>query len=63
MNVPHIGCTLIVNKGLKKSKPLFLDVIGTPLFHYYPKKNAELQDIIRKEHLLISQVPFKRYID
>jgi len=36
-------------------------VIGTPLTHNYPKKNAELQEIIRKEHLLVSQVPFKRY--
>lgn len=38
-------------------------VIGTPLTHVYPKKNAELQTKIREEHLLISQVPFKRYLD
>ena len=38
-------------------------VIGTPLSHTYPKKNSDLQETIRKEHLLVSQVPFKRYIE
>lgn len=38
-------------------------VIGTPLSHHYPKQNLDLQETIRKEHLLISQVPFKRYIE
>jgi DNA processing protein len=36
-------------------------VIGTPLFESYPKENAELQNIIAKQWLLISQVPFLRY--
>ncbi|MEQ6924962.1 DNA-processing protein DprA [Pseudomonas mosselii] len=36
-------------------------VIGTPLNHYYPKENKELQDLISQQHLLISQVPFLRY--
>ena len=38
-------------------------VIGTPLSHNYPKQNAALQDTIREEHLLISQVPFKHYLE
>jgi DNA processing protein len=38
-------------------------VIGTPLTHIYPKKNDSLQKEIKEKHLLISQVPFKRYID
>ncbi|KMJ46698.1 DNA-binding protein [Xenorhabdus khoisanae] len=38
-------------------------VIGTPLSHFYPKQNIELQKFIRKNHLLISQVPFKYYLD
>lgn len=38
-------------------------VIGTPLSHVYPKSNASLQAQIREKYLLISQVPFKRYID
>jgi len=37
-------------------------VIGTPLFEAYPKENSELQQMIAKEHLLISQVPFLRYL-
>lgn len=36
-------------------------VVGTPLFDVYPKENADLQEKIAKEHLLISQVPFLRY--
>lgn len=36
-------------------------VIGTPLFETYPRENAPLQEVISREHLLISQVPFLRY--
>jgi DNA processing protein len=36
-------------------------VIGTPLCDYYPPENAELQDRIGKEFLVISQVPIVRY--
>lgn len=36
-------------------------VIGTPINDYYPKENKPLQDIIAKNYLLISQVPFLRY--
>lgn len=36
-------------------------VIGTPLYESYPKENAELQEQIGLQHLLISQVPFLRY--
>lgn len=32
-------------------------VIGTPLDKTYPRQNAELQDRIRREHLLVSQFP------
>ena len=38
-----------------------IGVIGTPLTSVYPKQNAALQEKIAQEHLLISQVPFKRY--
>lgn len=38
-----------------------IGVIGTPVDKSYPKENAELQDKIASEHLLISQVPFYRY--
>jgi DNA processing protein len=36
-------------------------VIGTPLGHVYPKANADLQDRIARDFLLISQVPVERY--
>lgn len=36
-------------------------VIGTPLGESYPKENAQLQALIAKDHLLISQVPVLRY--
>jgi DNA processing protein len=37
-------------------------VIGTPLNCYYPLENKELQNKIASDHLLISQVPFSRYL-
>ena len=36
-------------------------VIGTPLSHFYPKDNADIQRYISKHFLVISQVPLKRY--
>lgn len=36
-------------------------VLGTPISHVYPRENAALQREIAKHHLLISQVPVKRY--
>jgi len=36
-------------------------VIGTPLFDYYPRENAPLQEALAQDHLVISQVPFLRY--
>jgi DNA processing protein len=36
-------------------------VIGTPLFEAYPRENADLQQQIAREHLVVSQVPFLRY--
>jgi len=36
-------------------------VIGTPITHYYPKSNQQLQTQIARNHLLVSQVPIIRY--
>lgn len=36
-------------------------VIGTPISEFYPRENIELQRLIAKEYLLISQVPVLRY--
>jgi len=38
-----------------------IGVIGTPLSHHYPKQNKALQEQIKSEYLLLSQVPFIRY--
>jgi len=38
-------------------------VIGTPISHNYPKQNIELQKKIAQHHLVVSQVPFKKYIE
>ncbi len=36
-------------------------VIGTPIGDFYPKENADLQEHIAENYLLISQVPVLRY--
>jgi DNA processing protein len=36
-------------------------LLGTPLDGNYPAENAELQALIAREHLVISQVPVERY--
>lgn len=36
-------------------------VLGTPLSEVYPRLNRGLQDQLGAEHLVVSQVPFKRY--
>ena len=38
-----------------------IGVIGTPISESYPKENADLQEEVARNHLLISQVPFYRY--
>ncbi len=38
-----------------------IGVIGTPIDEVYPKENKDLQEVVAKEHLLISQVPFYKY--
>lgn len=36
-------------------------VLGTPLSAHYSAENAELQEFLAREHLVISQVPIERY--
>ena len=36
-------------------------VIGTPIDQVYPRENTELQELIARQHLLISQVPVLQY--
>lgn len=36
-------------------------VVGTPIGSVYPRENSELQELIAREHLLVSQVPVLRH--
>ncbi|WPO84599.1 DNA-processing protein DprA (plasmid) [Chryseobacterium sp. JJR-5R] len=51
------GVDTIAHETAIKEGGNTIAVIGTPLNQYYPKKNKQLQDLIAKEHLLISQFP------
>lgn len=52
--------TAAMTSAIKHNGKL-IGVIGTPITEYYPKKNKALQEVVAKEHLLISHVPIYRY--
>jgi DNA processing protein len=56
MGIDTQAHTTAINEGGRT-----IAVIGTPLNEVYPKTNEQLQKLIAKDHLLISQVPFLRY--
>lgn len=53
--------TIALETAVKNNKPV-IAVIGTPINEYYPKENQKLQDYISENFLLISQVPFYKYL-
>ena len=55
------GIDSAAHAGALESGGRTIAVIGTPLFDYYPRENAALQERLAKDHLVISQVPFLRY--
>ena len=55
------GVDTIAHKTAIEQGGKTIAVIGTPLNTIYPKENKELQETIKKNYLLISQVPFFRY--
>lgn len=55
------GIDTVVHRTTIDSGGRTIAVIGTPLSLSYPKENAELQELIAKTHLVISQVPIVRY--
>ena len=55
------GIDTVVHKTAVDHGGRTIAVIGTPLSVRYPRENAGLQDLIAREHLLISQVPVIRY--
>ena len=55
------GIDTIAHQTAIESGGLTIGVIGTPLSSAYPPANIELQHLIAKEFLLLSQVPVLRY--
>ena len=55
------GIDTMAHRSAIKEGGRTIAVIGTPLSHFYPKENADLQHFISKNHLIVSQVPVKRY--
>lgn len=55
------GIDTVVHETTIEAGGRTIAVIGTPLSHRYPRENAELQQHIAAEHLLLSQVPVVRY--
>lgn len=55
------GVDTIAHKTALAAGGRTIAVIGTPLGQVYPKANAELQERIARDHLLVSQVPVLRY--
>lgn len=55
------GIDTAAHRGALAAGGRTVAVIGTPLGHYYPRENKELQDQIARDFLVISQVPIIRY--
>ncbi|MCP3986159.1 MAG: DNA-processing protein DprA, partial [bacterium] len=55
------GIDTIAHTTAIESKGFTIGVLGTPLNKAYPRKNAELQKRLARDHLVISQVPVYRY--
>lgn len=51
------GCDELAHKYAVSHGGRTIAVLGTPLNRYYPLSNRKLQDIIREQHLLVSQYP------
>lgn len=56
------GIDRAAHEGTLEAKGRTIGVIGTPLGQYYPREHRALQDLIARDHLLISQVPLLRYL-
>ena len=55
------GVDAIAHRTAIKLGSRTIGVIGTPITDAYPSENAELQEEIARDHLLVSQVPIWRY--
>ncbi len=55
------GIDTVAHKSALEADGRTVAVIGTPLTESYPKENKELQYLLSRSFLVISQVPFVRY--
>ncbi len=55
------GIDTVAHTTAIEAKGFTIGVLGTPLHKAYPRKNAELQKQLARDHLVISQVPVYRY--
>lgn len=55
------GIDTAAHKAAIDAGGVTIGVIGTPIGEYYPRENSELQELIAREYLLISQIPVLRY--
>ena len=55
------GIDTVAHRTAIESDGKTIAVLGTPISYAYPKENAELQALIARDHLVISQVPVTRY--
>ncbi|WP_370234939.1 MULTISPECIES: DNA-processing protein DprA [Henriciella] len=55
------GVDTVAHKTAIEAKGETIAVVGTPLGVAYPQENAELQELIARQYLLISQVPLLYY--
>lgn len=55
------GIDTVAHRTAIQSGGSTIGVLGTPLWKTYPSENAELQQSMARDHLLISQVPIVRY--
>lgn len=55
------GIDRVAHETAIKAGGRTIAVIGTPISHAYPAANRDLQELIARDFLLISQVPVKRW--
>ena len=55
------GIDTVAHRAAIEAGGWTIGVIGTPLYECYPRENRELQALVARDHLLISEVPIVRY--